>query len=122
MPSSAPQQGNRIGNRLRLGVPASLVLTHETRACLIDDIAAKGARVRMSEPLAKGRTAMLSFHELRVYCSVVWSRQDQCGLRFETEIAREDMQGFLWIIQNRGQYERICLESHAADWSAGIGE
>ena len=79
MPSSAPQQGNRIGNRLRLDVPAALVLTHETRACLIDDISSKGARVRVHETLAKGRAAILTFHELRVYSSVMWSRQGECG-------------------------------------------
>ena len=52
----------------------------------------------------------------------MWARQGECGLRFETEIPKEDMQGFLWIIQNRSHYERICLESRAADWFAGLGE
>ena len=78
--------------------------------------------MRVIEPLAKGRTAIISFHELRIYCSVMWSRNDECGLRFENEMPKEDMQGFLWIIQNRAQYDRICLESRAADWFAGLGE
>ena len=120
--ASVPQQGNRYGNRLRLGAQASLILTHESRPCLIDDIAARGARVRLQQPLAKGLTAILAFHELRIYCTVAWSNQLDCGLRFESELPKEDMQGFLWIIQHREQYERICLESRAADWFAGISE
>ena len=121
-PASAPQHGNRYGNRLRLGAQASLILTHETRPCLIDDVSPRGARVRVLAPLSKGLTAILAFHELRAYCTVAWSRGQECGLRFESEMPKEDMQGFLWIIQNREQYDRICLESRAADWFAGISE
>jgi len=75
----------------------------------------------MHQPLAKGLTAILCFHELRIYSSVTWSKQDECGLRFESEIALEDMKGFLWITQNREHYDRICLQSRAADWSSGAG-
>lgn len=120
--ASVPQQGNRYGNRLRLGAQASLILTHETRSCLIDDVSARGARVRVLQPLAKGLTAILAFHELRIYCTAAWSRNGESGLRFESEMPKEDMQGFLWIVQNREQYDRICLESRAADWFAGISE
>ena len=117
--SLTPQQGNRARNRLRLGASASLVLTHETRPCLIEDVSSSGARVRMNHPPARGHTAMLSFHELRLYCTVAWVLDDRCGLRFEKELPLEDMQGLLWITQNRGQYERICNQSRALDWSSG---
>jgi PilZ domain len=120
IPTSAPQQGNRYGNRLRLGAPASLVLTHETRPCLIDNIASSGARLRVQKPLTTGLTAILCFHELRLYCSVIWFRGDECGLRFVSRLALEDMQGLLWITQNREQYDHICLQSLAANWFAGI--
>jgi len=120
--ASIPQQGSRNCNRLQLGVTAALVLTHETRSCLLVNIASSGARVRMNKPLSKGSTAIFSFHELKLWCTVVWSKGEECGLRFEREIEHEDMQGFLWITQNREHYERICQESRAADWSAGIGD
>ncbi len=85
--ASLRPQGNRHGNRLRLGVPAGLVLTHKTRRCLIDNISASGARIRIEEPLARGRTAMLCFHELRLYGTVMWSRSGECGVRFEQAAA-----------------------------------
>lgn len=105
-----------------MGVTAALILTHETRPCLLVNVAARGARVRMNKPLAKGSTAIFTFHELRRYCSVVWAKGDECALQFDREIEQEDMEGFLWITQNRAHYERICQESRAADWSAGIGD
>lgn len=113
--------GGRLGNRLRLGVPASLVLTHETRDCLIDDISLTGARLRVARPLAKGQAVVLSFHELRLFATAMWSRDGECGLRFDQPLALEDMQGMLWIKQNRPLYDRMCRDSHAQDWSEGIG-
>jgi hypothetical protein len=103
------QQGNRHGNRLRLGLPASLGLTHETRKCLLDDISASGARLRIDKPLT-------------VYGAIAWEKNGQCGLRFDSPLPREDMEGFLWITQHPEVYERICRESGALDWSLGIGD
>lgn len=116
------QPGSRSRNRLRLGVAATLVLPSGTERCLLDDISAIGARVRLARSLPKGLTALLTFHELRIYAGVVWWRGGECGLRFDRPLDLEDMQGMLWITENRALYERICKESRAQDWSAGIGE
>jgi PilZ domain len=118
-PGKAP--GGRHFNRLHLGVPASLVLTHETRTCLIDDISSTGARLRIARPVAQHQTALLTFHELRLFSVVMWCRGGECGLRFERPLEREDMQGMLWITENRELYERICREGHALEWSEGRG-
>ena len=119
---TAGLQGKRNGNRLRLGLPAKLVLPHETRECLLDNVSASGARVRLDAPLDKGRTVMLGFHELRVYGTVSWCRNGECGIRFDSKIEQEDMEGFLWITRNPEEYQRICRESGIHDWSIGIGD
>ncbi len=116
------RRGSRHFNRLRLGAPASLVLTHESRRCLIDDISATGARLRIDRPLAERQSAQLVFHELRLFATVMWCRGAECGLRFERPLEQEDMQGMLWITENRAVYERICETGHAMDWSDGIGD
>ena len=51
LPRAAP--GQRSLNRLRLGAPAQLQLTHETRTCLLDDISRSGARLRVTQPRAR---------------------------------------------------------------------
>lgn len=101
---------------------ATLVLTHGNENCLIDDISATGAHLRVNVPIAIGSTAILTFHELRIYAAVVWCRKGEVGLRFEKTLPVEDMEGMLWITQNREMYERLCLESRAEVWSTGFGD
>lgn len=109
--------GNRGFNRLRLAVSATLVLTHARLACLIDDISASGARLRVERDLGAGQPAQLMFHELLIQGTVVWSKQGECGLRFDQPLAGEDMQGMLWITENRELYERICEEDRVQVWA-----
>lgn len=117
-----PASGGRLFNRLRLGAAASLDLTHQRRAVLLDDISSTGARLRMAHPPAAGTMAALRFHELKAYAQVIWANGNELGLRFEMPLDLEDMQGMLWITENRDLYERICRQGHARDWADGIGE
>jgi hypothetical protein len=121
-PGNLSHQGNRAANRLRLGAAASLELTSGTRPCLLDDISATGARMRLERPPAIDTIAMLRFHDLQLYGTVVWSHGLDCGFRFDRPLDPEDMRGMLWIVQNREAYERICRDSHAQEWSRGIWE
>lgn len=97
-------------------------LTHELRACLLDDISTTGARLRIKRPLAPHQSAVLSFHELKLFTTIMWCKGARCGVRFETPLDLEDMQGMLWITENRELYARICDETHALAWSEGIFE
>ena len=117
LPRAAP--GQRSLNRLQLGAPAQLQLTHETRPCLLDDISRSGARLRIAQALAPRQTAVLLFHELKLYSAVMWCKGTECGLRFEQPLDLEDMQGMLWITENRELYARICNEAHALAWAEG---
>lgn len=115
-------QGQRNANRLHLGVPAMLVLTHQLLRCVIGDISAIGARLRVDGSVTKGATARIDFHELHMFGTVVWVRANECGFRFCTPLDLEDMQGMLWITQNRAAYEELTQNAHAAEWSQGIWE
>jgi len=115
------QKGQRTFNRLRLGLPASLILTHERIPCTLENISSTGACVRVGRPLAKDSTVVLCFHLLRIYAVVIWSRAGLCGLRFECPVEREDMRGFLWIVQNPEEYQRICREELFEDVATGFG-
>lgn len=119
---AAPAAGKRHFNRLRLGVPAALVLPHGTADCLIDDISCTRARLRICRTLASDQAVVLSFHELRPFAVVRWMRGRECGVKFEQPLDPEDMQGMLWITENRALYERLCPTGHASDWADGIGD
>ena len=116
-----PAIGGRLFNRLRLGAAATLVLTHQRRDCLLDDISSTGARLRIASPPSIGTVAVLHFHELKIYAQTIWLRGDEVGLQFADPLDLEHMQGMLWITENRDLYERICREGHARDWAEGIG-
>lgn len=120
-PILARRTGNRLANRLRLGVPAGLELTHATIKCLIDDVSATGVRLRAENPPKVGETAILHFHLLRLCGAIVWRRADRFALRFDSRLPVEDMEGFLWIVQHPEDYARLCRESGAHDWSVGRG-
>ena len=112
-----PGPGHRGFNRLALGVPAQLQLTHELRECLLDDISTTGARLRIKRPLAVRQSAMLSFHELQLFTTIMWCKGAHCGVRFETPLDLEHMQGMLWITENRELYARICDQAHVLAWA-----
>ena len=118
---SIVQKGQRTFNRLRLGLPASMMLTHERGPCTLENVSSTGACVRYDKNLPKGSTAILCFHLLRIYSVVMWSRDGLIGLRFESPLELEDMQGFLWIVENREEYDRICREELFEDASTGYG-
>ena len=108
--------GNRRFNRLRLGVPAVLSLPQGKVDCLIDDISATGARLRLARPLPAGTAALLVFHQLEAFGALVWFHNGECGQRFDRPLDPEDMQGMLWITENRELYERICRADMIEAW------
>jgi hypothetical protein len=111
------KQGQRSFNRLRLGVPAVLVLAHGRINCLIDDISANGAKVRSETPISLGQSAELVFDRHRAFCSVTWSRGGQCGLRFIDPLGPDDMKRLLWITENREQWEAQRETLGARAWA-----
>ena len=85
------------------------------------DVSVQGARLIVDQPVQIGRIAMLQFHQLRLYGTVVWCRAGECGLAFDAAVQQEDMEGFLWIVRNPKAYARYCSDSGGRDWSMGLG-
>ena len=71
---------------------------------------------------AAHQSAVLSFHELKLFCTVMWCKGAECGARFDRPLALEDMQSMLWITENRELYARVCDKTHAQDWAQRTGE
>lgn len=113
------KQGQRSYTRLRLGIPAMLVLPHEHRQCVIDDVSVSGARVRSDGPIRCDLSAELRFDRHRLFCTVTWSRGNQAGLSFADYLEQGDMQRLLWIVDNREQWEQQRQSLGARSWAAG---
>ena len=52
------------------------------------DLSETGARIQVDGPPAQGVLALLSWHTHELFCRVMWSEQDMCGVVFERPIAR----------------------------------
>lgn len=121
-PLNSARQGHRSGNRLQLDLSGQLELTSGTIACVVENLSRTGARLALASPPPRGSPVILHVAERRMFALLTWTRGDQCALRFDDPVGLEDMQRFLWISQNREQYERDRASTAAREWTAGLGE
>ena len=115
-------QGHRSGNRLSLGLAGQLELTSGTIGCVVENLSRTGARVALASPPPRGSPVILQVAERRLFALLTWTRPGECAVHFDDPVGLEDMQRFLWISQNREQYELERESSAAKDWSAGLGD
>lgn len=112
--------GKRSGNRLRLGLAGRLELTRGTLDCTVENVSLSGARITIAAPLERGCPARLHIAERVLFASVVWTHGRICALRFDRRVPAAEMQRFLWIADNREQYERERHSTAAREWSTGL--
>ena len=51
------------------------------------DLSETGARIHVAHPPAEGVLALLKWHHHEVFCRVVWSADDMCGVQFERRLS-----------------------------------
>ena len=78
--------GRRTAARLRLHVPAELLLTDGQERCLLDDISTSGAQITLLRHLPAATWAVLRCGQMEGFGEVMWSRGGHCGLRFESPL------------------------------------
>lgn len=111
-------QGQRALNRLKLGIPAVLVLAHGRISCVLENVSASGARVRCDSTISSGQSAELLFDRHRMFSTVTWARGGAAGLTFAGQLAPDEMRRLLWIVENRQQWEAQRHATGAREWSA----
>lgn len=62
---------------------ASMVTMNAYQFPELVDISANGAKLRGSPLPPKGTAGLLRAEALEILCRVVWSHDDECGVRFE---------------------------------------
>ena len=51
------------------------------------DLSETGARIHVAKPPAEGVLALLKWQTNEVFCRVVWSADDMCGVAFERQLS-----------------------------------
>lgn len=121
--AKAASDGNRTGRRaaarLRVSIPARLILLDGSYICPLEDISQTGARVRCAATIAPGATGILQCMGLDVLCSIIRNEDGRFGLHFEEEVSDEAL---LEIRQEHDRLSKVRIKEdrlHAKRWATG---
>ncbi|WP_416172381.1 PilZ domain-containing protein [Allopontixanthobacter sp.] len=112
--------GRRGTARLRVSIPARLILRGGSCACALESISQTGARVVCKTAVDIGATGVLQCMELDILCSVVRVEGGYIGLQFDEDVDAQALQKI------RQQHDilintRICNNRlHAKRWATGV--
>lgn len=73
----------RAVERSDLACQALLRTSYGVWAGELTDISVSGARFQASKPPKEGATALIAWDSHEVLCQIVWTKADQCGVKFE---------------------------------------
>jgi len=109
----------RWDGRAPMDIPARLMLSGSNEACLLEDLSMGGARIAMPGPPRCGAEAFLEFGTYQVYCSVVWVRGEECGIKFDQRLPKQVIIQMREFARNVDLIEAKELRSAAQGWSTG---
>jgi hypothetical protein len=78
----------RSGGRARTDCAARLQTPGGDWQGRLWDLSEEGARVQVANPPTQGVMCLISWHNHEMFCRVVWSDADMCGVMFERPIFR----------------------------------
>ena len=79
--------GRRRHSRLRVHIPARLITLDGTLQATLLDLSFRGAKVVLgSAALRCGASAVLTWGSFEAFGTIVWTRDQSCGLDFETPL------------------------------------
>ena len=111
--------GRRANARARLMIPASLVLLSATFRCRLDNLSRTGARVSVGGLPRCGEDGFLRCGELDVFCTVVWVRDDSCGLIFDLPLPKDNVIAMRNSAEDVAYHDRVSWNNYVRDWVGG---
>lgn len=111
--------GRRVNSRARIYAPASFTLLDGAFACLLEDLSFTGARIAINHAPRPASSGILACGPLDVFCSVVWSLDQKCGLQFEEPVDLDMIRDTMNFAENYPAQERRAFERAAEEWVKG---
>lgn len=111
--------GRRGSPRLRLHVPAELVLVDGQTSCLLDDISRTGASLTVPRPVFRGADGLLRCGGLELFGAIVWTRHGRCGLAFDEPLPQSVVLALRTIEETLHGAEIEARRRAARDWVGG---
>lgn len=85
------QEGRRADARLRLHLPARLVLLNRSAPCILENISLTGARLVIEKPPKVGEFGEVHGEALCEFFEVVWASGRNVGIAFDEPLRRETL-------------------------------
>lgn len=119
----AHHQTNRIGRRgmarLRLAMPATLLLLAGTYRATLRDLSRSGARIALDQPLKIGSEAVLQAPGFEAFGTVIWQGGGHAGLRFDRMVSEEEMLAMRDYVDNRSERTADLMRQSVREWVTG---
>lgn len=87
----------RTVRRVHVDYPVTLQTTLGLINARVVDISERGAKLRFDGIVEPSASARLRFDAAEVYCAIVWSRDDKCGVEFDRPL---DAQTLAMVLEN----------------------
>ena len=112
--------GRRTDARLRLAVPATLVLVDGTFKSTLENVSRTGARVLLAGGDVRiEQSGFLRCRGLELFCTVVWSRGARCGVQFDELLGEEQLLDLRWYGDNIRSLVESEDRSRVRAWVGG---
>ena len=112
--------GRRADARVRLHIPARLVLLSGTQQCLLEDLSVTGAAIIPQDGLpALGISAILMCENVEAFGVIRWARHGRCGLMFDEKLPLEQVVSLRRIADSFESNERERNLERARAWVQG---
>ena len=82
----AAQSERRRSARFTIDIPVVLRTVTGDRSCRMENISDKGAKLETDNAPNEGVSCWLLLGEEEIYCKVIWSSENACGIEFDRAI------------------------------------
>ena len=118
--AGAVPHGRRGDARVRLHLPARLILLTGTQHCMLEDLSVTGAAIIPEEDLpAVGASAILQCEHIEAFGQIRWARYGRCGLMFEEKLPLAQVVSLRHFADNFEATERERHKQRAKAWVQG---
>lgn len=111
--------GRRQVSRLRLQLPARLVLVRRNAPCLLENISRSGARIVAENPPAVGEFGQLRCEGMVRFFETVWCEGPRAGLAFDEPLPQATLVFLREFNERFPQLQRRDLMTLARRWVHG---
>lgn len=112
--------GRRANARVRLHIPARLILLTGVEQCMLEDLSVTGAALIPQDALPPvGASGILQCEGLEVFGMIRWARYGRCGFMFEERLPTANVIAMRHLADAYEQNERDRFRQSARAWVQG---